>query len=418
MGTVAFFDCFSGISGNMALGALLDCGLPADAFRAELDKLGLRGYRLEIREAQKTGLRGLFVDVRVEETQPHRNLKDIEEIIGSSSLPERVRERALTVFRKLAQAEARAHGEPVEKIHFHEIGAVDAIVDVVGSAVCLELLGVEKVYSSAVHIGAGTVQTAHGLLPVPAPATAELLKGIPVYGRDVDAELVTPTGAALLASWAAGYGDAPPMRIDRVGYGAGSRELPWANLLRVTVGEKVAPSLGGDRVPPARTAEPGRAALASALAQRGERGERVLMVEANIDDMNPQFYEHVMERLFDAGALDVFLTPIQMKRNRPAAMLGLMVDEAKLDAMLGILFSETTTIGVRMHPVERRKLDREESAVETAFGPVQVKIAKLAGRIMNVAPEYRDCLRIAKEKNVPLKDVYQAALAAAIGLKK
>jgi uncharacterized protein (TIGR00299 family) protein len=395
MGTIAFFDCFSGISGNMALGALLDCGIPADAFRAELDKLGMRGYRVEIREAQKTGLRGLFVDVRVEKTQPRRHLKDIEEIIGSSPLPERVRERALTVFRKLAQAEARAHGEPVEEIHFHEIGAVDSIVDVAGTAVCLELLGVEKVYSSAVHIGAGSVQTAHGLLPVPAPATVELLRGIPVYGRDVEAELVTPTGAALLASLVAGYGDAPPMRIDRVGYGAGSRDLPWANLLRVTVGETAAP--------------------APALA---ERGERVLMVEANIDDMNPQFYEHVLERLFDAGALDAYLTPIQMKRNRPATMLGLMVDEQKLDAMLGILFSETTTIGVRMHPVERRKLEREERAVETAFGPVQVKIAMLAGRVMNVAPEYRDCLRIAKEKSVPLKEVYQAALAAAFALKK
>jgi uncharacterized protein (TIGR00299 family) protein len=404
MATIAFFDCFSGISGNMALGALLDCGLPVESFRAELDKLGLRGYSLEIREVQKSGLRGLFVDIRVEETQPHRHLADIEKIIASSPLPERVRERSLLVFRKLAQAESGAHGEPVENIHFHEVGAVDAILDVVGTAICLEMLGVDKVYASAIHIGAGTVKTAHGLLPVPAPATAELLKGFPVYGRDAEAELVTPTGAALLAALAERGGDAPPMRVERVGYGAGSRDLPWANLLRVTVGDESAPALAP--------------ALTPALAQRGERGERVMMVEANIDDMNPQFYEHVSEKLFAAGALDVYFIPIQMKRNRPATMLGVMVDEDKLDPALGILFSETTTIGVRMYPVERRKLDREEGAVDTVYGPVQVKIAKLAGRVMNVAPEYRDCLRIAKEKNIPLKDVYQAALAAAVQRKK
>jgi uncharacterized protein (TIGR00299 family) protein len=401
MATIAFFDCFSGISGNMALGALLDCGLPVESFRAELDKLGLRGYSLDIREVQKSGLRGLFVDIRVEETQPHRHLADIEKIIASSPLPERVRERSLLVFRKLAQAESGAHGEPVENIHFHEVGAVDAILDVVGTAICLEMLGVDKVYASAIHIGAGTVKTAHGLLPVPAPATAELLKGFPVYGRDAEAELVTPTGAALLAALAERGGDAPPMRVERVGYGAGSRDLPWANLLRVTVGDESAPALAP--------------ALTPALAQRGQR---VMMVEANIDDMNPQFYEHVSERLFAAGALDVYFIPIQMKRNRPATMLGVMVDEDKLDPALGILFSETTTIGVRMYPVERRKLDREEGAVDTVYGPVQVKIAKLAGRVMNVAPEYRDCLRIAKEKNIPLKDVYQAALAAAVQRKK
>jgi pyridinium-3,5-bisthiocarboxylic acid mononucleotide nickel chelatase len=398
MTKIAFFDCFSGISGNMSLGALLDCGLPVEGFRAEIDKLGLRGYRLEIREMPKAGLRGLFVEIKVEETQPHRHLTDIEKIIGASPLAERVRERSLLVFRKLAQAEAKAHGEAVEKIHFHEVGAVDAILDVVGTAICLEMLGVDTIYSSAVHIGAGTVQTAHGLLPVPAPATVELLKGFPVYGRDADAELVTPTGAAILAALAETAREAPPMRIERVGYGAGSRDLPWANLLRVTLGEESAD------VPEAPALAP--------------RGERVMVVEANIDDMNPQFYEHVSERLFAVGALDVFFTPIQMKRNRPATMLALMVDERKMDAALEILFSETTTIGVRMHPVERRKLDREEATVATAFGPVRVKIARLSGRVMNVAPEYRDCLRIAAEKNVPLKDVYQAAMAAAVPLKK
>ncbi len=390
MTTIACFDCFSGISGNMALGALLDCGIAPDTLRGELTKLNLGGYRLEIRETNKAGLRGMSVEVRTDEKQPPRHLKDIEAILQAGALAARVRERSLRTFRVLAEAESKVHGEPVEKIHFHEVGAVDAIVDIVGTAICLELLGVEKVYASPLHIGAGSVQTAHGLLPVPAPATAELLRGVPVYGRDVEAELVTPTGAALLAGMAADFGGAPPMRIERVGYGAGTRDLPWANLLRVTVGS----------------------------AEVGPAGERVLVVEANIDDMNPQWYEHVLERLFEAGALDVYLTPIQMKRSRPAVTLAMMVDESKLDTALGVLFSETTTIGVRMHPVERRKLEREERTVETAYGPVTVKIARWEKQVMNAAPEYRDCLRLAEEKGVPLKEVWQAAMAAGRELKK
>jgi hypothetical protein len=385
MTVIAYFDCFSGISGNMALGALLDCGIRKEDLLGEMSKLNLRGYRLETSEVNKAGLRGLLVDVRVEEKQPHRHPADIEKIIRGSTLADRVRERALRTFQKLAEAESRVHGEPVETIHFHEIGAVDAIVDIVGTAICLEMLGVEAVYASPLHIGAGTVQTAHGRLPVPAPATVELLRGVPVYGRDVEAELVTPTGAALLAAAEASFGDAPPMRIERVGYGAGSRDLPWANLLRVTVG---------------RAGEQGG-------------GGRELVVEANIDDMNPEWYERVFERLFEAGAMDVYLTPIQMKRNRPAVTLSLMVEESKLEGALEILFAETTTIGVRMHPVERRKLDREERSVETAYGPVRVKVARWRGRVTNAAPEYRDCLRIAKEQGVPLKDIYQAALTAA-----
>jgi uncharacterized protein (TIGR00299 family) protein len=390
MTTIACFDCFSGISGNMALGALLDCGIAPDTLRDALSKLSLGGYRLEIHETNKAGLRSLAVEVHTDEKQPRRHLADIEAILQPGILADRVRERSLRTFRALAEAESKVHGEPVDRIHFHEVGAVDAIVDIVGTAICLELLGVEKVYSSPLHIGAGSVQSAHGLLPVPAPATAELLRGMPVYGRDVDAELVTPTGAALLAGMAADFGGAPPMRIEHVGYGAGTRDLPWANLLRVTIG-------GAE-------GKPG--------------GERVLVVEANIDDMNPQWYEHVLERLFEAGALDVYLTPIQMKRGRPAVTLAMMVDEPKLDAALGVLFSETTTIGVRMHPVERCKLDREERTVETAYGIVKVKIARWEKRVMNAAPEYRDCLRLAEEKGVPLKEVWQAALAASRALKK
>ncbi|MFN2300036.1 MAG: nickel pincer cofactor biosynthesis protein LarC [Anaerolineales bacterium] len=393
MAVIAYFDCFSGISGNMVLGALLDCGVPIDALLDELKPLAVDGYRLEVRETNKAGLRGLMVEVRVKGEQPHRHLKDIEDILRSGGLSEGVRERALRTFRLLAEAESRAHGEPVERIHFHEVGAVDSIVDIVGAAVCLEQLGVETVYASPLHIGAGNVQTAHGLLPLPAPATAELLKGIPVYGRDVDAELVTPTGAALLAAMGATFGSAPPMRIDSVGYGAGTRDLPWANLLRVAVG-RTEPSGGGP-----------------------ESAEREMVVEANIDDMNPQWYEHVFDRLFAAGALDVFLTPIQMKRSRPGVTLGMLVEQSKLEKALGALFAETTTIGVRMYEVQRRKLDRAQRTVQTAYGAVRIKTASWQGRTLNAAPEYRDCLRLAEDKGVPLKDVYQAALAAAQELK-
>jgi pyridinium-3,5-bisthiocarboxylic acid mononucleotide nickel chelatase len=389
MTTFAFFDCFSGISGNMALGALLDCGVDLDSLSADLQQLDLKGYRLDVRETEKVHLRGLHVEVPVEGDQPHRHLRDIQELIGASALAPRIRERSLLAFQKLAQAEAKVHGEPVEKIHFHEVGAVDAIVDIVGSMICLEHLGVDAVYASALHIGAGTVKSAHGVLPVPAPATVELLRGAPVYGRDVEAELVTPTGAAILAAVAAGFGDAPAMRVERTGYGAGTRDLPWANLLRVTIGRAEEPAAGG----------------------------RVHVIEANIDDMNPQWYEHAMDRLFAAGALDVYLTPIQMKRNRPAITLSVMTEEACRDAVLGVLFAETTTIGIRMHAVERRKLDREERTVATAYGAVKIKIARWEGKVMNVSPEYRDCLRIAGEKGLPVKEVWLAALAASRALQ-
>jgi uncharacterized protein (TIGR00299 family) protein len=386
MTRIAYFDCFSGISGNMSLGALMDCGASPDQLRRELAKLNLPGWRLETDEVRKAGLRGLHAHVAVGEKQPARHLSDIERIIAESGLSEQVKSRGQSIFRRLAEAESRVHGEPVQEIHFHEVGAVDAIVDIVGTCIALDLLGVGAVYGSPVHIGTGTVESAHGVLPVPAPATLELLKGIPVYGRDVEAELVTPTGAAILAALAAGFGDSPPMRVAATGYGAGTRDLPWANLLRATIGEAEVP---------------------------GGPGGRVLVVEANIDDMNPEWYENAMERLFEAGALDVYLIPIQMKRSRPAVVLTLLVEEDKLAPAIDVLFAETTTIGVRMHEVRRETLGRDQITVETPFGPIQVKIARRAGRVMNAAPEYRDCVRVAREKKVPLKEVYRAAMDAA-----
>jgi pyridinium-3,5-bisthiocarboxylic acid mononucleotide nickel chelatase len=386
MNRIAYLDCFSGASGNMLLGAFLDCGLDRDGFRAQLDLLGVTGYELNIREKQSAGLRGAYVEVSCVGEMPVRHLADIEAMIQPSRLPARVKEISLRVFRRLAEAEARVHGEPVERVHFHEVGAVDAIVDIVGCAICLEMLQIEKVFSSPLPQGHGTIHTSHGILPIPAPATAELLRGIPVYGRDVEAELVTPTGAALVATLAESFGSLPAMMVEHVGYGAGSRDLPWANVLRVMVGKADNLRLETDRV---------------------------VEVQANIDDMNPEWFEHLVERLLEVGALDAFLTPIQMKRGRPAMQVGVLVAESSLEQALGVLFAETTTIGVRMHTVERRKLDRESVIVPTEFGPIAVKVARWEGRLVNLAPEYKDCLRVAKEQKIPLKEIYQATISSA-----
>ena len=385
---IAYFDCFSGVSGDMILGALVDAGLEMERLKVELARLPLSGYTLSAETVRRRGLRGTHVEVGVSEEGVERHLHEIEEIIEGSDLPDEVKARGMAIFRRLAEAEARVHGIPVERVHFHEVGAMDAIVDVVGAVVGLWLLGIEHVYASPVHVGRGTVECAHGTLPVPAPATQELLRGVPIYGRDVDAELVTPTGAAILTTLAERFGAAPPMRVEQVGYGAGSRDLPLPNLLRVSIGETT------EQV-------------------EGYEEDVVTVIETNIDDMNPQLYEHVMERLFDAGALDVFLTPIQMKRNRPGVQLSVLVTEERVADVLDILFAETTTIGVRTCPMRRWKLGRERIVVETRYGPVGVKVARRGGTVMNVAPEYRECQRVAEEQGIPLKEMYQAALEAA-----
>jgi hypothetical protein len=283
----------------------------------------------------------------------------------------------------------------VDHIHFHEVGAVDAIVDVVGSAIGLWLQGIDRIYASPVHVGCGTVTCAHGTLPVPAPATMELLRDVPIYGRDLEAELVTPTGAAVLTTLAKGFGEAPPMRVNHVGYGAGTQELPIPNVLRLSIGEPVAQS----------ETRPGKPS--------GYEHDVVTLIEANVDDMNPQWYEHAMDRLFSAGALDVYLTPIQMKRNRPGVTLSVLVEEEHRPSVLDVLFSDTTTIGVRMCRMERWKLSREKVVVDTPYGPVSVKVARRGGQVLNVAPEHRECRRAAEEQGVPLKEVHQAVMVAA-----
>jgi uncharacterized protein (TIGR00299 family) protein len=389
MTTVAYLDCFSGISGNMILGALLDAGVELARLEAELARLPVTDYRLKVDKVKRHGIQGTHVAVDIAEQHVERHLHHVEEIITENDLPEAVKQRGLAIFRRLAQAEAKVHGAPVESIHFHEVGAIDAIIDVMGASIGLWLLGVEKVYASPVHVGRGTVTCAHGVLPVPAPATLDLLQGVPIYGRDVDAELVTPTGAAILTTLAESFGDMPPMRVNTVGYGAGTRELDIPNLLRLSLGKTV-----------------------QRKKVQGYQEDTTTLIETNIDDMNPQWYEHATTRLFEAGALDVFVTPIQMKHGRPAHQLSVIVVREQVPDVLDILFTETTSIGVRTYPVRRWKLQREIVPVETPYGPINVKIARRDEMVLNVTPEYRDCQRIAAERGLSIKQVHRVALEA------
>ena len=386
---IAYFDCFSGISGNMLLGALIDAGLEVEWLRQELAKLKLANYKIEASKVLKRYIAGTLVDVKTHKEGVERHLGDILDIIERSDLSEEVKGTSRAIFTKLAKAEAKVHGLDVEDVHFHEVGGLDAIVDIVGSVVGLRSLGIEEVYSSPLHLGTGFVKCAHGMLPVPAPATLELVRGVPTYGRDVEAELTTPTGAAIITTLAKGFGQSPLMEVEAIGYGAGHRDLPIPNLLRISIGEAVEASV------------------------RGYEEDVVTVMEANIDDMNPEFYEHVMGRLFEQGALDVFLTPIQMKRNRPAVKLSALAREANVSGVLDAFFEETTTLGVRLYEMRRKKLARESIVVETKYGRVDVKVGKLGDVVKNVSPEYEDCRRTASQLGVSLKEVYEEARRAA-----
>src|SRR5574341_148976 len=375
--TLAYFDCFSGISGDMTLGALVDAGMSIDALRTELARLDLAGYELKAEKVKRAGIAATKVHVVIEEqTREPRHLADIVKLIEGSSLSLAVRTKSSGIFKRLADAEAKVHATTPDLIHFHEVGAVDAIVDIVGSVIGLELLGVTKVLMSGINVGSGTVQTAHGLLPVPAPATAELLTGIPVYQSTTQFELTTPTGAAIISTLGTAAGNLPPLKVDRIAYGAGDRDFPdKPNVLRVLIGE-----------------------AATAYDE-----DASIVIETNIDDMNPQVYEYLIETLMQRGAQDAYLTPVIMKKGRPAVLLSVLSDRAKSDVMLDTIFRETTSIGVRIREVERRKLGREIREVDTGYGKVRVKISRRGDETLTVTPEYEDCRKIAEEKHVPLK---------------
>ncbi len=381
---IAYLDCFSGLSGDMLLGALVDVGLPLEDLRADLARLPLEGYTLSARQVTKQHLRGTQVTVEVGHSHHHRGLREVGEIITVAGLPAAVTEPALRIFARLAEAEAKVHGVAVEEVHFHEVGAVDAIVDVVGACIGLHRLGITELSASPLPLGGGWVQAAHGKLPVPAPATVELLRGVPSYGGPVEEELVTPTGAAIVSTLGRGFGPMPPMRLASVGWGAGTKDLPHPNLLRLFVGE-----------PAVKLPE-----------------QHLSVIETNVDDLNPEFFEHVMERLFAAGALEVYLTPILMKKSRPGTLVSVLGEPAQVEALSEILFRETSTLGVRVHDVARRCLEREWRAVETEYGPVRVKLGRIGDDIVTAAPEYEECKRLARERGVPVKLVYAAAQRA------
>jgi uncharacterized protein (TIGR00299 family) protein len=391
MEKVLYFDCFSGASGDMVLGALLDLGVPIEGLRAALAPLLPADCELAVSRVTRSGIGALQFEVREGPHahgaghHHHRGLSDILGMIARAGLPDRVAQRASLLFERLGSVEAEIHQVPVERVHFHEVGALDSIIDIVGSVWAIESLGVDRIAASPLNTGSGTVATAHGQLPVPAPATARLLEGAPAYSSGVQGELVTPTGALLVTGHATAFGPLPPMTIRRTGYGAGQRELPGQpNVLRAMLGE------------------------ASAASNHG----RVLVLECNIDDMNPQFFGSLTERLQAAGALDVYLSPVQMKKNRPGTLVTVLAPVGQREAMLDLLFRESTTIGVRYHEADRECLSREWVTVATRFGPVRIKIARRGATMMNAAPEYEDCAARAAERTVAVRQVHAAALQA------
>jgi len=389
---LAYFDCFSGISGDMTLGALVDAGCAVEHLRAELRGLQVPGWDLTAEKVWKNGMAATYVKVKTEDQSKHRSLSAILEILEKSGLAPGVRERAGAIFRKLGEAEARVHDVPVEKIHFHEVGAVDAIVDIVGACIGFHALGIEKFACSALNVGGGTAKMAHGILPVPAPATANLLQGKPTYSNGVQKELVTPTGAAIVATLCDSFGPQPGMSVSAIGYGAGTADLEGQpNVVRIMIGEEVGVAKSEEK-----GAQPG-------LAVPLGFDEEIAVIEANLDDMNPQIYGYFLEKALGAGALDVYTTPVQMKKNRPGTLLTVLCKPQDTNALMSLIFAETTTFGVRTYRAQRRVLPREWVNVGTEFGEVRIKVSRVNGRILHVAPEFEDCRKLAVEKNVPCR---------------
>jgi len=362
----------------MIIGALIDLGLNVDFLKKELGKLNLKGYKIESKNIVKNGISSTKFDL-IEEHKHHgeRNLKEINKIIDNSKLDNESKNTIKKIFQKIAVAEAKIHKKPIDKIHFHEIGAIDTIIDVAGAVIGLKKLGIERIYCSKLNVGTGFVEFSHGKFPAPAPATAEILKGVPIYHNNIESELVTPTGAAIITAFAEKFGEMPAMKVEKIGYGAGTKDLEQPNVLRVFYGEL-------DKM----------------------ENETISIIEANIDNMNPEIYPYVIDKLMENGALDAYLTNIIMKKGRPAIKLTVLAEIKDTDKLCKIIFDETTTLGVRIFAAEKRKLDREIKTIKTKYGTVRVKISKSNNQIQNVMPEYEDCARIAKKYKIPLKKVH------------
>jgi uncharacterized protein (TIGR00299 family) protein len=377
---IAYFDTIAGISGDMTLGAFISAGVSLDQLKAELAKLRMTGFEVTAQRLQRNGISAIKFDVTITDAPKyHRHLADINTIIDTSELSQPVKDRAKKIFHEVAVAEATVHNSTVEKVHFHEVGAIDSLVDIVGTSICMDLLGIERVYSSPVKLGnGGTVNTQHGVMPIPTPATSEILKGYPVVLTDIPFELTTPTGAAIIKALSHGVLTSEQLSISAIGFGAGTRELPTLpNLLRVVIGD-LEPHFESDEI---------------------------TVIETNIDDMNPEILPYVIEKLIAAGANDAYLTPILMKKGRPAHVLTTLAERSKMDAILSVLFRETSTLGVRIQHLSRRKLTRSQVNVQTSLGTVTVKSVILDGKEKRV-PEYEECRRLAAEHQLPLKDVY------------
>ncbi len=386
---VLYYDCFSGISGDMNLGAMVDLGIDIGYLRSELEKLRLEGWELISEKSQRHGITGTKITVKqTRHEHVHRHLSDIEKIINGSALSSKVKELSMKIFMKIAEAEAFVHGIPVEKVHFHEVGAVDSIIDIAGAAICFAALGIEAVYVSEVELGSGFVNCDHGRLPVPAPATTEIIKGIPVRVGGVDFEATTPTGAAIVTALGTKFGTGPVLTITKTGYGIGHKEHPVVpNLLRVFLGE---------------------------TNEDHGKGHRAVLLEANIDDMNPEFYDHISDNLFRAGAADVFFTQIIMKKGRPGVILNVICEKGMENRLKEIIFTESTTVGMRSFEFDKDTLSREILKVDTMYGEVTVKRSFFGGKQVSVKPEYEECRKIASEKNIPVKEVYNNIISVLV----
>lgn len=383
------YECFSGISGDMNLGAMIDLGIEKDYLVTELNKLNLKGWELVVQKDQRHGIHGTKVTVKqTTHEHAHRHLSDIKKIIGESTLHDKIKDLSMKIFQKIADAEATVHGISVERVHFHEVGAIDSIVDIVGAAICFNALEVDAVLVSDVELGSGFVKCDHGKLPVPAPATAEIVKGIPVKKGGVDFEATTPTGAAIIATLATHFGTDMLIKTERTGYGVGHKEHPDVpNLLRVSLGQSASVS---------------------------QSGHDALQIECNIDDMNPEFYDHISEKLFSAGAADVYLSTIMMKKGRPGIILHVICEKEAAEQIKNIIFTETTSLGVRTFPFRKDTLAREFETVRSDFGDIRIKRSFFHGIEVSAKPEYEDCKRIANENGLPVKEIYNKVMALLI----
>jgi len=376
-----YFDCFAGASGNMILGALVALGVDEKKLVEQISLLNIADFAIEFRAMDKSGISAIHADVKVPHEHAHRHLHTIEKIINDSRLEEKIKTRAIEIFMRLAEAEAKIHGIDVQKVHFHEVGAMDAIIDVVGACIGFELLGIEKFVCSKIHVGSGFAKMAHGKFPVPPPAVAELLQNAPIYSTEIEGELITPTGAAIIATVCKEFGNLPEMIVEKTAYGAGTRDYKdFPNALRLILGEVQSP-------------------------KSKVQNPNLLQIETNLDDVSPEILGFVMEKAFDLGAMDCWFTPIQMKKNRPATLVSILCKPSEKDKFINLLISETPTLGVRVSEVERNCLDREFSTVETKFGAIPIKIARFGEKIVNIKPEFEILKEIAKRENLSLREV-------------